>query len=140
MASTPPWPSIVLLARWPSRVQTDPDTDTFLNYPVSKSMTLTFANGTTYVPSLAEDVLPEDETTTYPNRVPTFHGYSFTGDAAGELVYVGRGQQADFKRLVALGVDLKGKIALARVGHRLVLYSKFRILISFRSMEVHSEA
>lgn len=83
---------------------------------MSKSVVMTFPNGSTYTPSLEEEVLPEDETTGYPNRIPTFHGYSWTGDAEGELVYVGRGQQVDFERLVELGVELEGKIALARYG------------------------
>lgn len=65
---------------------------------------------------MKEDELEQDETTTWPNRVPTFHGYSWTGDAEGELVYVGRGQQVDFERLIELGVELEGKIALARYG------------------------
>ena len=83
---------------------------------MSHSLSLTYANGSTYTPTLEEAVLAEDETTSYPNRVPTFHGYSFTGDAAAEYVYVGRGQQVDFERLVALGVPLEGKIALSRYG------------------------
>ena len=83
---------------------------------MSKSLTLHYPNGTVYTPSLAEDILEEDSTTSYPNRVPTFHGFSFTGDAEGELVYVGRGQMVDFERLLTLGVELKGKIALARYG------------------------
>lgn len=65
---------------------------------------------------MEEAPLEQDETTTWPNRVPTFHGYSFTGQAEAEYVYVGRGQQVDFERLVALGVSLEGKIALARYG------------------------
>jgi N-acetylated-alpha-linked acidic dipeptidase len=65
---------------------------------------------------LKEAVLEEDPTTSYPNSVPTFHGYSFSGNASAEYVYVGRGQQVDFQRLLALGVDLKGKIALAKYG------------------------
>lgn len=64
--------------------------------------------------NLEEAVLEEDPTTAWPNRVPTFHGYSFSGQAEAEYVYVGRGQQADFERLVELGVELEGKIALAR--------------------------
>lgn len=61
-------------------------------------------------------MLAEDETTSYPNSIPTFHGYSFTGNATGEYIYVGRGQQVDFERLIALGVELEGKIALAMYG------------------------
>lgn len=52
----------------------------------------------------------------YPNSVPTFHGYSATGNASAEYVYVGRGQQVDFDRLIALGVELEGKIAVAKYG------------------------
>ena len=90
--------------------------DVFLNYPVSHSLSLSFPDGTTYTPSLVEEVLAEDDTSSYPNRVPTFHGYSFTGDASAEFVYVGRGQQVDFHRLKDLGVPLEGKIALSRYG------------------------
>ena len=49
-------------------------------------------------------------------RIPTFHGYSPSGNASAEYVYVGRGQQVDFNRLVELGVELEGKIALAKYG------------------------
>lgn len=90
--------------------------DVYLNYPVSHSLSVTFANGTEWEASLEEAVLEDDETTSYPDRVPTFHGYSASGKANAEFVYVGRGQQVDFDRLVELDVELKGKIALARYG------------------------
>jgi N-acetylated-alpha-linked acidic dipeptidase len=86
----------------------------FLNYPVSKSLVVTYPNGTTYTPSLEEAVLIEDDTSSYPNRIPTFHGNSASGTADAEFVYVGRGQQVDFDRLKALGVQLEGKIAVSR--------------------------
>ncbi|KAI4273289.1 MAG: hypothetical protein LQ337_004736 [Flavoplaca oasis] len=89
---------------------------TYLNYPVSHSLSLTYPNGSVFRASLEEAVLTEDETTTYPDRIPTFHGYSFTGNATAEYVYVGRGQVVDFEALVALNVSLKGKIALAKYG------------------------
>ncbi|KAF2994057.1 hypothetical protein E8E13_001770 [Curvularia kusanoi] len=88
----------------------------FLNYPVSHSLVLTYPNGSTYTPTLKEAVLKEDPTTSYPDSISTFHGYSFTGNASAEYVYVGRGQQVDFERLKALGVELEGKIALAKYG------------------------
>ena len=90
--------------------------DVYLNYPVSHSLSVTFPNGTTWEATLEEAVLEEDETSGYPDRVPTFHGYSASGKADSQFVYVGRGQQVDFDRLVELGVDLKGKIAVARYG------------------------
>ncbi|PNS19551.1 hypothetical protein CAC42_7395 [Sphaceloma murrayae] len=88
---------------------------TFLNYPVAQSLQFGSANGSREV-NLVEAVLAEDETTSYPNSLPSFHGYSFTGQATAEYVYVGRGQQVDFQRLVTLGVPLEGKIALAKYG------------------------
>ncbi|KAI3329095.1 N-acetylated-alpha-linked acidic dipeptidase-like protein 2 [Xylariaceae sp. AK1471] len=88
----------------------------YLNYPVNKSLSLTYSNGSTFQPLLAEAVLAADDTTSYPNRVPTFHGYSASGSAEAEFVYVGRGQQDDFDRLKELGVPLEGKIAISRYG------------------------
>jgi N-acetylated-alpha-linked acidic dipeptidase len=67
------------------------------------------------MPSIHRHVQPLT-ISSYPNRIPTFHGYSASGNVTGEFVYVGRGQQADFNRLQALGVDLKGKIAVAKYG------------------------
>ncbi|KAI1090371.1 glutamate carboxypeptidase [Rostrohypoxylon terebratum] len=90
--------------------------DVYLNYPVNKSLSLTYSNGTIFQPNLEEAVLDEDETTSYPNRIPTFHGYSASGNAEAEFVYVGRGQQVDFDRLNELGVSLEGKVAVAKYG------------------------
>lgn len=83
---------------------------------MSHSLSLTYPNGSVYKPTLAENVLPQDDTSSYPNRVPSFHGYSATGNATAEYVYVGRGQRVDFQRLLNLGVPLEGKIALAKYG------------------------
>ncbi|OTB13590.1 hypothetical protein K445DRAFT_319808 [Daldinia sp. EC12] len=90
--------------------------DVYLNYPLNKSLSLTYTNGTVYRPNLEEAVLSQDETTGYPNTIPTFHGYSANGSVNAEYVYVGRGQQVDFDRLVELGVPLEGKIAIAQYG------------------------
>ncbi|KAI0854307.1 glutamate carboxypeptidase [Daldinia vernicosa] len=90
--------------------------DVYLNYPVNKSLSLTYSNGSIYRPFLEEAVLSQDETTGYPDAIPTFHGYSASGSVDAEFVYVGRGQQVDFDRLVELGVPLEGKIAIAQYG------------------------
>ena len=71
----------------------------YLDYPINKSMVMTYPNGSAFHPLLEEAVLKLDPTTSYPNRVPTFHGYSASGQAAAEFVYVGRGQMDDYQRL-----------------------------------------
>lgn len=90
----------------------------YLNYPVSHSLRLRDAkNGSVlFEPALEEAVLAQDDTTSYPDRVPTFHGYSASGNASAEYVYVGQGRRTDFERLLELGVPLEGKIALAQYG------------------------
>ncbi|OLN92258.1 putative glutamate carboxypeptidase-like protein 2 [Colletotrichum chlorophyti] len=88
----------------------------YLSYPVHAKLEITYANGTTNDVRLDEDVLEEDDVTGREDNQPTFHGYSASGNVTAEYVYVGRGSQADFDRLVELGVELEGKIALARYG------------------------
>ncbi|WQF82153.1 Putative PA domain, transferrin receptor-like, dimerization domain, peptidase M28 [Colletotrichum destructivum] len=88
----------------------------YLSYPVHASLEITYANGTTSEVRLDEDVLEEDDVTGREDNQPTFHGYSASGNVTAEYVYVGRGSQLDFDRLVELGVELEGKIALARYG------------------------
>ncbi|KAI8941146.1 hypothetical protein NX059_002383 [Plenodomus lindquistii] len=88
----------------------------YLNSPVHRSLQLNHVNGSIYAPTLEEEVLEVDETTGDPDRVPAYHGYSFSGNATAEYVYVGRGQREDFSRLKELGIDLVGKIALAKYG------------------------
>ena len=66
--------------------------------------------------SLEEDVLEEDSTTGLEDRIPTFHGYSSNGNVTAQFVYVNYGRREDFQALVDAGVDMKGKIALARYG------------------------
>jgi N-acetylated-alpha-linked acidic dipeptidase len=63
--------------------------EVFLNYPVSQSLVLNMANGTKWKASLKEDALEQDETTSDPNGVPAFHGYSANGEVEAEYVYVG---------------------------------------------------
>lgn len=45
-----------------------------------------------------------------------WNAYSGNGDVTAEVVYANYGTKADFEKLEALGVDLKGKIVIARYG------------------------
>ena len=48
--------------------------------------------------------------------VQPFLGYSPSGKAEGELVYVNYGRVQDFEKLKNLGVNVTGKIAIMRYG------------------------
>jgi N-acetylated-alpha-linked acidic dipeptidase len=65
---------------------------------------------------LEEDVLEEDPTSGLENRIPTFHGYSASGNVTASYVYVNYGTYQDFEDLVNANVSLKGKIAIAKYG------------------------
>ncbi|KAI9821145.1 MAG: hypothetical protein M1827_003879 [Pycnora praestabilis] len=66
--------------------------------------------------SLTEDVLDEDDTSGLNDRIPTFHGYSASGNVTASYVYVNYGTYQDFEDLLKANVDLKGKIALIKYG------------------------
>ena len=69
-----------------------------------------------YECSMEEDVLPEDPTSGLDNRVPTFHGYSASGNVTAQYVYVNFGTYKDFEELQQANVSLKGNIAIAKYG------------------------
>ena len=60
--------------------------------------------------------MPQDPGSDDPTGLPTFNAYSADGDVTGELVYVNFGTPDDYEQLAKLGVDVKGKIAIARYG------------------------
>ncbi len=66
--------------------------------------------------SLEEDIIPEDPTTALLDRVPTFHGYSASGNVTGPIVYVNYGTFEDYADLERANISLKGAIVLVRYG------------------------
>jgi N-acetylated-alpha-linked acidic dipeptidase len=70
----------------------------------------------TYEARLEEDVLDEDESSQLADRIPTFHGYSASGNVTAPYVFVNYGTYRDFEELRAANISLDGKIALAKYG------------------------
>lgn len=69
-----------------------------------------------YEASLEEDVLEEDPTSGLEDRIPTFHGYSASGNVTAQYVYVNFGTYQDFEDVLKANVSLQGKIALVKYG------------------------
>src|SRR4029077_2424811 len=66
--------------------------------------------------ALKEPPVEQDKDSTDPGGLPTFNAYSADGDVPAELVYVNFGTPEDYEQLAKLGVDVKGKIVIARYG------------------------
>jgi len=67
--------------------------------------------------ALVEPPLAEDATSGQAGeQLPTYNAYSIDGDVTGELVYVNYGVPADYEELERRGIDVKGRIVIARYG------------------------
>jgi N-acetylated-alpha-linked acidic dipeptidase len=65
---------------------------------------------------LAEPAIPEDPDSSDQGQLPTYNAYSMGGDLTAPLVYVNYGVPEDYAYLKQHGIDVKGKIVLARYG------------------------
>ena len=83
-------------------------------YPKERSVELLSPEH--YDAKLQEPAIPEDPTSSERDYLPTFNAYSADGDVTGELVYVNYGTPADYEQLAKLGIDVKGRIVIARYG------------------------
>ncbi|MBI3952321.1 MAG: M28 family metallopeptidase [Acidobacteria bacterium] len=87
-----------------------------LNYPKERLVEIVRPEAARFRASLAEEPVAEDLTSTDTRAVPVYNGYSASGDVTAELVYVNYGLPEDYDKLKELGMEVKGKIAIARYG------------------------
>jgi N-acetylated-alpha-linked acidic dipeptidase len=72
---------------------------------------------TKFTASLSEPPLKEDSTSGQTaEQLPVYNAYSIDGDVTGELVYVNQGVPADYEELERRGIEVKGKVVIARYG------------------------
>jgi N-acetylated-alpha-linked acidic dipeptidase len=96
--------------------QTEIDTFQVL-FPTPTTRLLELTTPTRYRARLAEPRLPQDGTSGITRgRLPPYNAYSADGDVTAPLVYVNYGIPDDYDQLARLGVDVKGKIVIARYG------------------------
>jgi len=102
-----------LLRSWGLEVKIE-EFEALLPYPKSRKLELIAPKA--FTPRLYEPILPADPDSTDQNQLPTYNAYSASGDVTADLVYVNYGIPADYVQLKKLGIDIKGKIVLARYG------------------------
>jgi N-acetylated-alpha-linked acidic dipeptidase len=86
-------------------------------FPTPKERLLEMTEPTRFRAALAEPPVAGDPTSAQTaKQLPTYNAYSIDGDVTAPLVYVNYGVPADYEKLATLGVDVKGKIVIARYG------------------------
>ncbi|HLY07671.1 MAG TPA: M28 family metallopeptidase [Planctomycetota bacterium] len=84
-------------------------------FPTPKARLLELLSPEPFQASLAEPRLAEDATSGQTQeQLPVYNAYSIDGDVRGELVYVNYGIPKDYEELEQRGIDVKGKIVIAR--------------------------
>ncbi|HYG64764.1 MAG TPA: M28 family metallopeptidase [Thermoanaerobaculia bacterium] len=86
-------------------------------FPTPKLRRLEMIAPEPFTAQLAETAVPGDATSGQTaDQLPIYNAYSVDGDVTGELVYVNYGVPRDYEDLERRGIDVRGKIVLARYG------------------------
>ncbi len=86
-------------------------------FPTPKTRVLEMLSPTVYKALLKEPGLKEDATSGQEQeQLPTYNAWSADGDVTGDLVFVNYGLPEDYEKLALLGIDVKGKIVIAKYG------------------------
>jgi N-acetylated-alpha-linked acidic dipeptidase len=86
-------------------------------FPTPKTRAVELTAPEPYTARLAEPPLAEDKTSSQTSeQLPVYNAYSIDGDVTAPLVYVNYGVPRDYDELERRGVDVRGKIVIARYG------------------------
>ncbi len=85
-------------------------------FPEPRIRILEMTSPQIYKAVLKEPAIPEDGSSAQKDQLPTYNAWSADGNVNAELVYVNYGVNADYEVLARLGIDVKGKIVIARYG------------------------
>ncbi len=97
---------------WEARIETFE-----VLYPTPRSMALEMVAPTSYRARLAEPEVQGDRTSGHAGGgLPPYNIYGADGDATADLVYVNFGTLEDYAELGRRGIDVRGKIVIARYG------------------------
>lgn len=87
-----------------------------LLFPTPITRVLEMKGATNFKALLKEPALKEDATSGQADQLPTYNCWSADGDVNAELVFVNYGLPEDYEILAKYGIDVKGKIVIAKYG------------------------
>lgn len=86
-------------------------------FPTPKTRILEVISPEKFKAALEEPNLKEDATSNQKSeQLPTYNAYSIDGEVTADVVYVNYGVPSDYEELEKRGIDVRGKIVLARYG------------------------
>jgi N-acetylated-alpha-linked acidic dipeptidase len=85
-------------------------------FPTPKKRILEMTSPITYRALLKEPALKEDATSGQEDQLPTYNAWSNDGNVTAQLVFVNYGLPPDYEELAKMGIDVKGKIVIAKYG------------------------
>ena len=85
-------------------------------YPTPVQESLELLGDHPFKAALNEPAVPGDRTSGLPGQLPPYLAYQGDGDVTAPVVYVNQGMPDDYEALARMGVDVRGKIVLARYG------------------------
>ena len=89
----------------------------YVLFPTPKLRVLELVGPTKYTATLTEKPVAEDATSGQTaEQLPTYNCFSRDGDVTAELVFVNYGIPKDYEELARRGIDVKGKVVIARYG------------------------
>ncbi|MFM7486510.1 MAG: M28 family metallopeptidase, partial [Cytophagales bacterium] len=89
----------------------------YVLFPTPKTRLLELQGVNPYKARLEEPALKEDGTSKQKSeQLPVYNCWSPDGDVTGELVFVNYGVPDDYLQLERMGIDVKGKIVIAKYG------------------------
>ena len=96
----------------------DAEIETFyVLFPTPVTRLLEMTGTKKFTAALKEPVLKEDATSGQQStQLPVYNCWSADGDVTAELVFVNYGVPADYEQLARMGIDVKGKIVIAKYG------------------------
>jgi len=85
-------------------------------FPTPKTRLLEMTSPSRFTASLSEESPEKDQAAGLGEQLLPYNAYCVGGDVTGELVYVNYGVPKDYEALAQRGIDVKGKIVIARYG------------------------
>ena len=89
----------------------------YVLFPTPKVRLLELLGPVLFKAKLEEPALTEDKTSGQKaEQLPSYNAYSADGDVTAELVFVNHGVQEDYEELDRMGINVRGKIVIAKYG------------------------